>query len=146
MDKNDLELEQRVWERVSGLPAVNPPDSSMETMLQMNEESASVYRQLAVRSGGTRREKLMELYREAAASAQTLRGMMLLDGKTAGRCSSVPCQDSTPRALAKAFRRCCTLHRDYRERELQEDYGCVFACLAQREAESMALLLELIGE
>lgn len=146
MDQEDLDLEQRVWDRVGGLPPEREDSGEIQTMLRMNEESAYVYRQLAGRSSGSRREKLMGLHRQTASTVQTLRGMLMLDGESFGRSGVVPCQDSTARALAKAYRRSSHLRESYVNNESHEQYGCVFENLAGREAENMTTLLELLGE
>lgn len=146
MDQEDLDLEQRVWARIGDIGPDCEEKSGMEMMLRMNEESAYVYRQLAARSSGSRREKLMGLHRQTVSAVQTLRGMLMLEAETPGRSGVVPCQDSTTRALAKAFRRSSQLYKDYVNEETHAQYGGVFEILARQEAENMTTLLELLGE
>lgn len=147
MNEQDLDLEQRVWERVNGGTGVPQPrqDDRMRSLILLAEESAADFRQLARRYTGTRREQLLQFSRQTGSNADTLRGMYHLSG---GENDLRPSQqpDSERRSLTKACRRCASLRRAYADYAKDDpEYGCVFTLLEQQAAHRMEGLLELIG-
>ena len=81
MEQQDLELERRVWQRVSGaqVPAQGEC-TSLREMEQRSRESAMVFRQLAQTSTGLMRDTLQELHRQEYGNALTLLGIRVLYG------------------------------------------------------------------
>ena len=82
MEQQDLELERRVWQRVSGaqVPAQGEC-TSLREMEQRSRESAMVFRQLAQTSTGLMRDTLQELHRQEYGNALTLLGIRVLSGE-----------------------------------------------------------------
>ena len=74
MERKDLELEQRVWQRVNGCKP-GREEASLRELEQRCRESAQVFRQLAQGCSGPLREGLAELHRQEHANALTIRGI-----------------------------------------------------------------------
>ncbi len=145
MDQKDLELERRVWQRVSGgVPAEN--GTTLRMMEQRCREAASVFRQLAQSCSGQMQQLLQELYRQEYGNAMTLLGMRILSGEEPDKLQSCPwTKTGTCRALALAYRESCQARRDYMARAEQGEHGPVFAVMARQEAEKMGRILALIA-
>lgn len=151
MEQRDLELEQRVWQRVS---AVTPTGeriascalTSLGEMERRCRESASVFRQLSQSSTGQMQQMLQELHRQEYGNALTILGMRILSGEEPERCACCPpSKTGTCRALALAYRRSCQARADYAAHAGAGDYAPVFAAMAQAEGEKMGRILALIG-
>ena len=151
MEQRDLELEQRVWQRVSGMaPEGEKPSLCEKTSLGEMErrcrESASVFRQLAQISAGQMRETLQELHRQEYGNALTILGMRILAGEEPEKTVCCPwTKTGTCRALALAYRRSCQARGDYAAHAASGEYAPVFAAMAQAEGEKMGRILALIG-
>lgn len=145
MERQDLELEQRVWQRVSGTaPAGELP--SLGEMERRSRESAAVFRQLAQSAAGSMRDSLLELHRQEQSSAQTLQGMRVLSGEEPEKIQCCPwTKTGVCRALALAYRRSCQAREDYAAHARSGEYSRVFSVLERTEAEKMARLLSLIA-
>lgn len=145
MEQKDLELEQRVWQRVSGVQAPEE-GTSLREMEQRCRESASVFRQLAQSSTGQMREMLQELHRQEYGNALALMGMRVLSGEEPEKlqCCIWP-KTGTCRALALAYRRSSRAREDYAARAACGEFAPVFAAMAREESEKMGRILSLIG-
>ncbi len=143
MAKMDRETEKRVWERVKGCAE---PGIGLRGLELRCRESAAAFRQLAQGSRGELRERLLALHRQEHCSALTIRGMRILDGEEPEALRGYASPD-VPRAqlLAQAFRRSCQAQRDYAVRCAEGDYAPVFRRLAEQEAGTMAVILEMIA-
>ena len=80
MEQQDLELERRVWQRISGggTECGETDGPSLREMEQQCREAATVFRQLAQSCSGAMRDCLQELSRQDYANAMTLMGMRVL--------------------------------------------------------------------
>ena len=152
MEQRDLELERRVWQRVSGAqPAeasgeVSQPGTSLRELEQRSRESANVFRQLAQTVTGMMREMVQELYHQEYHTALTLRGMRVLSGEEPEKPACCPwTKTGVCRALALAYRRSSQAREDYAARASCGEFAPVFQVLARQEGEKMAQLLSLIG-
>ena len=151
MEQRDLELEQRVWQRVSGMaPAGEKPELcekvSLGEMERRCRESASVFRQLAQASAGQMREALQEFHRQEYGNAMTILGIRVLSGEEPEKPACCPWNKTGfCRALALAYRRSCQARGDYLSYAAGGEYAPVFAAMAQAEGEKMARILALIG-
>ena len=146
MDQKDLELERRVWQRVSGgAPAEN--GTTLRMMEQRCREAASVFRQLAQSCSGQMQQQLQELYRQEYGNAMTLLGRRILSGEEPDKLQSCPwTKTGTCRALALAYRRSCQAREDYAAcAKAGGSYGPVFSWMAEAETEKMGRILSLIG-
>ena len=145
MEQQDLELERRVWQRISGGEQECGGVPSLREMEQRCRESANAFRQLAQLCTGAMRDGLQELFRQEYGNALTLMGMRVLSGEEPEK---MPCCPWTKtgicRALALAYRTSCQARQDY-ARSRQGDYEPVFAVMGRTEAEKMGKLLALIG-
>lgn len=145
MEQRDLELEQRVWQRVSGGPPVQQ-EATLAQLERRCRESAGVFRQLAQSCAGVMRESLQELYRQEYSNAMTILGIRILSGEEPEKLSTCPWNKTgICRALALAYRRSCQARADYEARAALGEYAPVFAQLAREEAEKMPRILALIG-
>lgn len=143
MAKMDREMEKRVWERVKGCAE---PGIGLRGLELRCRESAAAFRLLAQGCRSDLRERLLALHRQEHCNALTIRGMRILDGEEPEQLKGYASQD-VPRAqaLAQAFRRSCQAQRDYAARCAEGDYAPVFRRLAEQEAGTMALILEMIA-
>lgn len=147
MDQEDLELEERVWQRIGmGGNSMGKQDHLHGLMLRA-ESAAADYRRMAMLAAGQRRERLLKLRQQELEDAAALRGMLILAGGNPGKMKKyAPAGESLSRMLARTYRQCEMTHRDYLAMEEDGDYGCVFRHLAEQSARQMQVLLELIGE
>lgn len=147
MEQQDLELERRVWQRVSGtqVPAQGEC-TSLREMEQRSRESAMVFRQLAQTSTGLMRDTLQELHRQEYGNALTLLGIRVLSGEEPEKQPGCPwTKTGTCRALALAFRRSSRAREDYAARASAGEFAPVFAAMEREEGEKMRKILALIG-
>ena len=145
MEQQDLELERRVWQRISGGEQVCQGVPSLREMEQRCRESASVFRQLAQGCTGSMRDGLQELFRREYENALTLMGMRVLSGEEPEKMPCCPwSKTGVCRALTLAYRTSCQARQDY-ARSGQGEYGPVFAAMERSEVEKMGKLLALIG-
>ena len=146
MEQQDLALERRVWQRVSGGGKDCAPPTSLREMEQRSRESATAFRQLAQVCSGSMREMLQELYRQEYGNAMTLMGMRVLSGEEPEKPGSCPWNKTgTCRALSLSYRRSVQARQDYAARAAEGEFAPVFAGMAASEAEKMGKLLALIG-
>ena len=146
MEQQDLELERRVWQRVSG-GGEREEQPSFREMEQRCRESALAFRQLAQLSTGLMRETLQQLARQEQGNAMTLLGMRVLSGEEPEKTPCCPwTKTGTCRALALAYRRSCQAREDYsRFARGGGAYEPVFCWMAEAEKEKMGQILALIG-
>lgn len=145
MEQRDLELEQRVWQRVSAAAPVEK-HASLRQMERRSRESASVFRQLAQACTGQMREMLQELHRQENCTALTILGMRILSGEEPEKPICCPwTKTGTCRALALAYRSSCQAREDYAAHAAAGNYAPVFAAMAREEAAKMGRILALIG-
>lgn len=142
MEKLSPELEQRVWERVSG-GQCRPDLRGMELRCR---ESAAVFHQMAAQTRGSTREILTELHRQEQEAGEVIRGMRVLAGEEPEKRRNYGGHSVTlPRGLAQSLRRSREAWEDYATHAQNQDYGPVFSILCTREAEKMQKILSLIG-
>lgn len=145
MEQQDLELERRVWQRISGGEQEFGGVPSLRDMEQRCRESANAFRQLAQLCTGAMRDGLQELFRQEYGNALTLMGMRVLSGEEPEKMPCCPwTKTGVCRALALAYRTSCQARQDY-TRSRQGEYEPVFAVMERTEAEKMGKLLALIG-
>ena len=146
MEQQDLELERRVWQRVSG-GGETGTHTQLREMEQRCRESATAFRQLAQLSTGIMRETLQQLSHQEYANAMTLLGMRVLSGEEPEKSSCCPwTKTGICRALALAYRRSCQAREDYSAHAKGGSaYAPVFAWMAEAEKERMGRILSLIG-
>ena len=105
MEQQDLELERRVWQRISGGEQECGGVPSLREMEQRCRESAAAFRQLAQLCTGAMRDGLQELFRQEYGNALTLMGMRVLSGEEPEKMPCCPwTKTGVCRALALAYR------------------------------------------
>ena len=146
MEQQDLELERRVWQRVSG-GGEQEATPCLREMEQRCRESAQAFRQLAQLSTGFMRESLQQLARQEQSNGMTLLGMRVLSGEEPEKTPCCPwTKTGTCRTLALAYRRSCQAREDYaRFARGGGAYEPVFCWMAEAERGTMAQILALIG-
>lgn len=140
----DQETERQVWQRVTGqtAPGHLPSLRGMELRCR---ESAAAYRQLAMSRTGQARETLLHLHRQAASSADRIRGIRILAGEEPEKRSGYADTSNGYRlSLAQALRRCQESLADCRACERQE-FACVFREMARQEELAIGEILQLMG-
>lgn len=130
--QSDLDLEQRVWQRISG-----GEQHGLEPLLRQADAEWAGLRQLC-RNGGTKQQRLAAL---AGQNRMALRGMILLEGGTAEE--NRPAVPSPTGLLASLCRDSQALCRQYETRCTKSP---AFRALYAREQEIFTGLLELLGE
>lgn len=148
MEQQDLELERRVWQRISGGGTDCDPEggTSLREMEQRCREAAGVFRQLAQSCTGSMRDCLQELSRQDYANAMTLMGMRVLSGEEPEKAPGCPwSKTGTCRALALMYRQSCKARENYAFYANKSEYAPVFAVMERMEAKKMGKLLCLIG-
>lgn len=132
MHQTDLDLEQRVWQRVSG-----GEKPGLEPLLRQAETEAAGLRYLYRTRGGAGLQKLVSA---AAANADALRGLVILDGGTpsAGQ-TAVPSPTGLTASLCRGSEALC---RTY---EAHCSKSPAFRTFYTRETEIYTGLLELLG-
>lgn len=148
MEQQDLELERRVWQRISGggSECGAAGGSSLRELEQQCREAAAVFRQLAQSCTGFMRDCLQELGKQEYANAMTLMGMRVLSGEEPEKTSSCPCnKTSTCRALALLYRQSCKARESYAYYAKNGEYAPVFTLMEGMETKKMGKLLCLIG-
>lgn len=145
MEQTDLELEQRVWERVVGRQSMERVPNLEEMELRCRE-SAAVLHKLAQNSSGEIRERLTKLSKAERDNAMALLGIQILSGREVPPSRELPVgQISTNRALAQCCRRCQQACADYCACAKTGEFSEVFKAMAQEEAARTRDILSLIA-
>lgn len=143
MEYDDLELEQRVWQRITG---GSREPSPLEPLIAEEEEAAAVYRHLAAREPGSS-HRLQQLARRSRDHAAILQGMIALSGRQRqSRRAPLPRPESPAALLTGACRSCAALAKRYQELSGHGEFGCVFEQFAAQTADTLAALLAIAGE
>lgn len=149
MEQQDLELERRVWQRVSGAQPQVPEGEACASLREMEQrcrESAMVFRQLAQTSTGLMRDTLQDLHRREYGNALTLMGIRILSGEEPEKQPGCPwTKTGTCRALALAFRRSSRAREDYAAHAARGEFAPVFDAMEREEREKMGRILALIA-
>ena len=148
MEQQDLELERRVWQRITdgGTDRAPTEGASLREMERQCRETAMVLRQLAQSSNGSMRDCLLELGKQEYANAMTLMGMRVLAGEEPEKTSPCPwSKTGTCRALALLYRQSCKARENYALHGKKGKYAPVFTLLEGLEVKKMGKLLCLIG-
>lgn len=146
MDKQDLNMEQQVWQRVRS----NREEAPRNDLRQLQREAmelAALYRNLYSRLTGKQQEQMKQLYQGERDNAAALAGIGILtrqQGETLKLWN--PGKEEPKKALEKCYhrtRRCLT---EYMARSAEGEFGVVFQKMAEREQTHCALIAQLLGE
>lgn len=143
----NLELEQRVWERVGGRHPLEPALGALRGMEAQCREEAECCRVLAGSLGQRHREQLLRMQQEAAADAAAIRGIRILAGEEpeAAEPAAFP-RESIRRMLAVACRRSVQLRREEETHSADPDFGPLFSRMAEGENRRLGVLLGLLSQ
>lgn len=144
MEQEDLELEQRVWQRIGGGEEAGQGNVDLHGMMLQAEQIAGVFQDQARNAGGNRREILMELHRHSAGNANALRGMLHMDGREL-RQPRAWGASRDPGALPRAYRSLQRQREDFERHSGHREYGPVFRVMERTAGEDLHKLLGLIG-
>ena len=145
MDKQDLSLEQQVWQRVRARRE-DEPRNDLRQLQREAMELAAIYGDLSSRMMGRSQELVKQLYAGERANASALAGIGILSqnsGESLKRWQ--PGKEDPRKQLLRCYhrtRRCVT---EYLARSAEPEYGLVFEKLAKRAGEHCALIAEILG-
>ena len=131
------ELEARVWQRVSGKPAM-----ALADLLRMSREAAICLRQL---SGGRLQGRLTGLAQREEAISRTLCGIAHLQGEPPQPSPAGWKEESVKRGLALCCRRSRRIWEGLRNHAGDGEFGQIFSQLMVAEQQIGTELLELLG-
>lgn len=144
MENEDLELEQRVWQRIGG---GRQQTDLLESLIRNEEECAAVSRHLAARESGSRKSRLLAVVQQSRENAGILKGMLKMSG---GQWHSHPVyqpqKEKPAHLLGSLTRSCMELEARYESMSHQGEFCLVCRDLAERKNESLEVLLTLMGE
>ena len=144
MEKQNLELEQRVWKRIRGEEPPSPV--SIQSLMAAEQDEAAIHLMLSRQMQGREKALLRKMFEEDRCHAAMLRGMNeLMTGKRLATRTAPP-QPQTPQiALRKSYARKLQALSEYESRCTDGEYGAVFFKMVQQEKEHCALILEILG-
>ena len=146
MEMIDPNMEQQVWQRVTGHSATEPRQEDFRSLMLAALEAAAVYRQLAAAFTGTARERVKRLYEGEMANIACLKGIRKLSGGGVGKLPALSApKEPAEKALEKRYHHARRAMVEYMSRAADPEFGVVFEKIAQREREHCAVLAELIG-
>lgn len=145
MEQFDTEMEDRVWERVSG---EKPPrlEQSLQALAAAELSEAAAHLMLSRQFQGKEKAILRKIYEEDQAHAACLKGIHYFTFDTPLAVRHIPPAPESPViALRKAYARKLRTLRQYKSRFDDQEYGAVYQMIAQQEQEHCRLILELVG-
>ena len=145
MDKQDVTLEQQVWQRVRA----SREETSSQDLRQLQLEAtelAAIYRNLFSRMTGRPQELAKLLYTGEQANARALVGIGILS-RSGGEALKhwQPGKEDLLRQLMRCYHRTRRCMTEYLARSAEAEFGIVFEKLAKREAEHCTLIAEILG-
>lgn len=145
MDKQDLSMEQQVWQRVR-INREEPPRNDLRQLQRESMELAAVYRGLAAQFSGTIRERVLELYKGEKNNAAALAGICILSHQPGeGLKIWQPGREEPRKLLERCYHRTRRCMTEYLARSADGEFGIVFEKLAKQEGEYCAILAQLLG-
>ena len=137
-------LQERVWQRVMAAPGDSRED--LRPLMHPAAENAMEYYALTKRATGKTREALQKLYDRARVNLNCLRGLQSMRFGTAGKSAPQPSSgENLRKTLEKCYHRTRRAIMEYTARSAEPEFGAVFAVMADRERENIALIAELLG-
>ena len=145
MDKQDMSLEQQVWQRVRARQE-DGPKNDLRQLQREAMELAAIYGNLSSRLTGSAQKRIRQLHAGERANASALAGIGVLSGN--GGESLKPWQpgkEDPGKQLLRCYHRTRRCMTEYLARSAEPEYGLVFEKLAKREGEHCVLLAEILG-
>ena len=145
MDKQDMSLEQQVWQRVRAHQEDGPKNDLRQLQREVMELTA-IYRNLSSRMTGRPQELVKQLYAGERANASALAGIGVLSGNGGESLKRwQPGKEDPGKQLLRCYHRTRRCMTEYLARSAEPEYGLVFEKLAKREGEHCVLLAEILG-
>lgn len=142
MNHWDIQLEQRVWQRVRG----DTERPGLQALLTAEQSAAAAYRQLLRSARENEKALLRRLYAREQAHARCLLGMHRLQtGQPLSVRTPPPESDHPEATLRKCYQLSLKAIQAYSAWENDRDHGHVFSQLRVQEQEHCRMLLELLG-
>lgn len=148
MEQLDKQLQQRVWQRVTGRePAETPPQrrENWKPLVMAAQENLAAYRYLAQQLPRYR-EPLGHLARETRKCIARIRGICGLRGERVKLPLPEPVREPARRSLEKCYHRQQKMWQEMDSRTGDPEYGVVFTQLARQGADLCVALTELLGK
>ena len=145
MEQFDLQMEDRVWQRVQG---EQPPqlEQSIQALAAAELSEAAAHLMLSRQLQGKEKAILRRIYEEDHAHAACLKGIHFFTFDTPLAIRPIPPAPEAPViALRKAYARKLRALRQYESRLEDPEYGAVYKMLARQEQAHCRLILELVG-
>ena len=144
MEKQNLELEQRVWKRVRG--EEQPVSVGVQALVAAEQNEAAVHLMLSRQLQGREKAMLRRMFEEDRCHAAMLRGMNeLMTGKRLAMRTSPPAPQTPETALRTSYARKLKTIAEYESRCTDAEYGAAFSKMAREEKEHCAMILEILG-
>ena len=145
MDKQDWNMEQRVWERVRS-SREESPQNDLRQLQREALELAAVYRNLAAQLSGNPQALAKQLQAGEKDNAAALAGIGMLSRRHEEHLKPwQPGKEDPKRLLERCYHRTRRCMTEYLSRSAEGEFGMVFEKLARREGEHCALIAQLLG-
>ena len=145
MEQPDLQLEQRVWQRIHGTPDADPVPTLMALAAGVAADG-NTFLKLSKQWGGEG-GVLLQLSRQEQAQVGCLKGICAMLREEPISISPLPQPVGSTAAM---LRRCYANHlqriSQYRRLAQSEDYGPVFEKLLAEEQNHCRQIMELLGK
>ena len=145
MDKQDINLEHQVWQRVRS----NREEAGKNDLWQLQREAmelAAIYRSLSAQMAGKLQEQMKRLYAGERANAAALAGIGKLSRQGSENLKLwQPGKEEPSRLLERCYHRTRRCMTEYVARSADGEFGTVFERMAKREGEHCALIAEVLG-
>lgn len=146
MEQYEDSLADRVWKRVRGEAAPEPPKPGVRALAAGEAGEAAVLRMLAGQMQGRDRTLLRDMAEAEQDHAACLAGIHFFTTGTPAALRPVSAAPESPEtALRKCYGRKLRALREYESRASDPEYGHVFAELARQERHHCRTLLEIAG-
>lgn len=145
MDKQDLNVEQQVWQRVRA-NREEVPRNDLRQLQRESMELAAIYRNLSSQLVGKPQELVKRLYAGEKANGMALVGIGILSrqgGELLKRWQ--PGKEDVKKQLERCYHRTRRCMTEYLARSADGEFGVVFERLAKRSGEHCAVIAELLG-
>lgn len=140
MEQYDPQMAQRVWERVG---AATPRESWVSPMGE--QTLAEAFSRLARLLPGNAGH-LQSLSKECRRAAACLKGIAVMAGEQEKAVTAAPMSAAGAESLLRmCYGRCLKLLSEYRSRAEDDQFGCVFAALAEEKQNHCRKILEITG-
>lgn len=145
MENYDAEMAQRVWQRVRGEQSLPAGPANLQGLIAAEAEAAAAYTRLA-RQLPDKAGRLHQMAEDSRRHGACLRGIRYLCTGDRVTAKLLPArQETTETALRRCYGQSLRSATEYHSRTDDQQYGHVFAAMADKKREHCRTLLEIIG-